>query len=925
MATTNSVRTFGAIAYNEVLLNSKRIAPYALMILFSALALMGWIRGPAVGLGWATNSDFYIARSLKAYSFLFGVPIFNAMIMGDAVIRDFRVRVDPLIFSKPPTRAQYLFGKFFGNFLVLLSCMAAYPLTLMVLQAFRPSQMVVQPFKVFPYFTHFFFFVVITQLAFAALFFMVGALTRNNKIVYFLAISFYPIFIASMLFLVNGRWKTLLDPFLLNSGPSKNGFGNSADYLNQYVYSYTPDMIWNRVGLILVAIVCLTWLYLRFTTADRSKKTSLVRVTPDFSTVDIASAASLNRTTVSALRALASGSKLSRVNPFPTTLPDPLATARKKPAKFKNPFRSPFFAVFQNEVLLNSKRVAPYIVAALCAGNAVLWWGWGPAVGRGIAINSDLFIYGVLPPYSFLFLPMYTALMMADPPIRDFREDIHPLIFSKPISRAEYLLGKFFGNFVVLACCQAAFVLTLFVLQWVPKRGVTVLPRTQFLAYPKHFLVMVAISHMFLAAIYFTVGTLTRNAKIVYGLGLAFYPIYIGYQLSLLSSLPWRWKLALDPLVMNRGGVNSGEAFGPNVIRRHVPELLNHLVVVYDTDLIVNRVVMILLTAMCLTILYKFFSTTERAGKTEKLTVISLSTPAEGVYYPDPSVPFFNEFVRPAVKAGAISTQVTLPGVVRVNQGIRAYMNKLIAAMGVEFRLLRAERSLVVIMPLALFLSVLEVAFYPIHGDVSLSAAYASNTANSLLIFVIGMAVFYTGEAMHRDREVRIEPFRWTTSVPNSVLILSKFLSTLLLLFGLIATVGVAAVAIQIIRQHTPIDLIAYLKVYGVILLPSAFILTAISVTATVVLRNKYAFYVVSVGMAAGLFYLYSNGHNHWLYNPVMYRLWTYADLAGAAWTIMLYRLGWLAIAGVCLVLAHLFFERRSRRKANLPLPFALR
>ena len=907
MPDTNSVRTFAAIAYNEVLLNSKRVTPYILIILFSAVAVMGWSRGPALALGWATNSDFYIARSLKAFSFLFGVPIFNAVIMGDAVTRDFRLGIDPLTFSKPLSRAQYLFGKFFGNFLVLTCVMAAFPLTLLALQTFRPSQMVVQPFKVLPYFTHFFFFVVITQLAFAAFFFMVGALTRNSKIVYLLAVGFYPVCISSMLFLLSGRAKNLLDPFLLNSGPSKNGFGNSADYLNQYIYSYTPDMIWNRVGLILVAVVCLTWLYLRFTAAaDRSKDTSRTGL-----------ALGVSSGTVSVPYDSSS---------IHEALPErDVERAFGGRVKTKNPLRTPFFAIFQNEVLLNSKRVAPYVVAALCAGNAVLWWGWGPAVGRGVAHNSDLFIYGVLSPYSFLFQPLFTALMMADPPIRDFREGIHPLIFSKPVTRGEYLLGKFFGNFVVLTCCQSAFVITLFVLQWVPKHGVTVLQQKQFLAYPKHFLVMVAISHMFLAAIYFTVGTLTRNAKIVYGLGIAFYPIYIGYQTILLNSLPWRWKLALDPLVMNRGGVNSGEAFGPNALRRHVPELLNQLVVVYDTDLIVNRVVMILLTAICLTILYKFFSTTERSGKTKELTVISLSTAADGVYYPDPPTTVFDELVRPSYKAEAISPQITLPEVSRVNDRIRSHINKLIAAIGVEFRLLRAERSLVVVMPLALFLSLLEVAFYPIHSDVSLTAAYASNTATSLLIFLIGMPVFYAGEAMHRDREVRVEQFLWTTPVSNSVLILSKFLSTLLLLCALIVSVGVAAVAIQIIRQHTPLDLAAYLRVYGLILLPSAFILTAISVAGNVVLRNKYVFYVVSVGTAAGLFYLYSNGHNHWLYNPILYRLWNYADLAANTSVIVLYRLYWLAIAGVCLVLAHVFFERRSRRKVNLRLPFALR
>ena len=96
----------------------------------------------------------------------------------------------------------------------------------------------------------------------------------------------------------------------------------------------------------------------------------------------------------------------------------------------------------------------------------------------------------------------------------------------------------------------------------------------------------VVISHLFLASFYFAVGVLTRSAKIVYGLGVVFYPIYIAYQTVLLSSLPWRWKLALDPLVMNRGDVH---------VPRSSAEFVNQLVVTYEPDLIINRVVMILL------------------------------------------------------------------------------------------------------------------------------------------------------------------------------------------------------------------------------------------------------------------------------------------------------------------------------------------
>jgi len=557
---------------------------------------------------------------------------------------------------------------------------------------------------------------------------------------------------------------------------------------------------------------------------------------------------------------------------------------------------STFAAIAYNEVLLNSKRVATYVVAILCAGNGLLWWGWGPATGRGLAINSDYVIATVLPIYSFLFLPLFTVVIMADPAIRDFQTGIDPLIFSKPVSRLEYLLGKFFGNFFVLACCQSAFVLTWFVLQAVPKKGVTTQEAKVF-PYLKHFLVFVVISHLALAAFYFAVGTLTRNAKIVYGLGVAFYPVYIAYQIVLLKSLPWRWKLALDPLVMNR----RPEIHSPNV------EMMNHLIVVYDPDLIVNRAVMILLTGICLTILYLLFTSTEGSAPVEKFSVLNLSTATQAVYYPENSAAaLLGEF-----KASAIKQTVAIPEVIRLNQGLRANINKLISALDIEFRLLRAERSLVVVMPVAIFLSVLEVAFYTIPPDLSQSAAYATNTANLLLTFLIGIAVFYTGEAIHRDREVKIEPIVWCTPARNSVLLLSKYLASVVLMCSLVIIVGLAATVIQLVRGHAPVDLLAYVTVYGVVLVPSIIFLTAVVVTSNVLLRNKYVAYVVAVGTGAALFYLYNIGHNHWLYNPLLYRLWRFSDLTSARiWASRVYCLG---LAALCLALAHVFFERKSK------------
>lgn len=139
------------------------------------------------------------------------------------------------------------------------------------------------------------------------------------------------------------------------------------------------------------------------------------------------------------------------------------------------------------------------------------------------------------------------------------------------------------------------------------------------------------------------------------------------------------------------------------------------------------------------------------------------------------------------------------------------------------------------------------------------------------------------------------------------------FLAVLSLTVSLILLVGLAAIFIQLLRGHTPVDISAYLKTYSVILLPSIVFMAGASIVLNVLLRDKYLAYALSIGTGVGLVYLYSQGYNHWLYNPVLYNLWTYSDLTGAgAGRISIHRIYILALAALLLAIAHLGFKRKS-------------
>jgi ABC-2 type transport system permease protein len=561
---------------------------------------------------------------------------------------------------------------------------------------------------------------------------------------------------------------------------------------------------------------------------------------------------------------------------------------------------TPFAAVFRNEVLLASKRAAPYVLAPLFAGNALLWWGWGAATHYGWETNGDFTLAHLYNGFTFLTLPLFTALVMGDPVARDFRAGVAPLVLSKPVGRAEYLLGKFCGNFFVLVCCQAAFALTLCLLQAFRTEGMVTGP-TRVLPYLTHFLMIVVVSHLLLGAVFFAAGTLSQSAKLVYVVAVAFYPLFAAYQFAFLRALPADWRVRLDPLLSNRLNVLAPKRWDAAVV--------NQLVVDYPPDLLLNRALTVLAAAACLWLVYARFGRIGREVSGAGVQTLGLGSGAERLYNDAAAA-------DDSGRAGAETRARALPAVSVAGRGLVEEVRKLWAAVVMEFRLLAAERGLVVVLPLAAFASVLEVVFYEVRPEVSYSGAYASRTCAGLMLFVCGLVVFYTGEALHRDRELRVEPVLWAAPAPDYALLLSKFCATLVVAFALVAFVGLTAAAAQLARGHTPVEPAAYLLVYGLVLLPTAVFVAGAATALGVLLRDKYVAHAACVAAGLGLVYLYGMGYRHPLYNPALYGLWTYAELrAPPAW-LVLHRVGCVAAAGALLALALAAFPRKGRLKA---------
>lgn len=578
-------------------------------------------------------------------------------------------------------------------------------------------------------------------------------------------------------------------------------------------------------------------------------------------------------------------------------------------------FLGSWASISAGEIRFNQRRLAPWVLIGLFGLNALLWTVSGQAAAYGRPVNSDYETARLCMGFVFITTPFFTALLMGDVILRDQQFGIDAVLLSKPIRSTEYILGKFLGNFIVLSACHVCFIFVSFVVQFVPISAIRVVP-WHITPYLKHFFWLVLIPHFALAALCCTVGTLTRSVKFVYGLVTALYIAYITLQLSA-RNLPTRWLEAFDPLLVN---------WISNMARGRSQAQLGKLVVTYNLDVLVNRGVLITFGCLCLAFLLFRFSRAGTGQITQKGISFShffeqtTSTKINAVYEREVVIPPLSEHLgRRSVSSSSASwlTAGERGKQVLLRTGsCQTYLIQLLAAVGCEFRLLQSERSLLILVPVVLLLcgthlesfgNAFGAPFYPV------SSVFATNSVQALVLVLSGITIFMTGEAFYRDDECNIKPVLWSLPVPNSILILSKFVSICLLSLGFTCLTALTAMFGQWLKHLAPVQIWPYFVIYTVILLPSIMTMVAIVLLLNALLRNKYAAHITGISLCIGLYYLLSRGKVNWLYNPVLYSMWAYSDMTGLEpyrRGLVLHRFYWLALSVASLGLAHLVFQR---------------
>ncbi len=175
------------------------------------------------------------------------------------------------------------------------------------------------------------------------------------------------------------------------------------------------------------------------------------------------------------------------------------------------------------------------------------------------------------------------------------------------------------------------------------------------------------------------------------------------------------------------------------------------------------------------------------------------------------------------------------------------------------------------------------------------------------------LILFFAGELVWREREAGLGETVDAMPVPESVLLLGKFLGLGLLLVLFLALMTTAGVLVQVIRGYEDFQIGLYLKVLFGLQLTEYMLFAVLALIVHVSVNNKHIGHLVALLLYASLVFAPMLGINHNLLIYGASPAWSYTEMRGFGGSIgpwLWFKLYWAAWALLLVVTARLLWVR---------------
>ncbi|MEO6136400.1 MAG: M1 family aminopeptidase, partial [Ginsengibacter sp.] len=182
----------------------------------------------------------------------------------------------------------------------------------------------------------------------------------------------------------------------------------------------------------------------------------------------------------------------------------------------------------------------------------------------------------------------------------------------------------------------------------------------------------------------------------------------------------------------------------------------------------------------------------------------------------------------------------------------------------------------------------------------------------SVFIFII--ILFYTGEAVHREKSTKFDIINDAMPVPNTVFYMSKLLGLVLMALVLCTVPIVMGVLVQTLKGFTDYDFSIYLREMYLLTFPSFVEMILLSFAVHIIVNNKFGGHGVALIIWITMFMLRSVGkmdYNLFFYFYTPNYMWS--DMNGIGHFMrqqIWFNFYWLMLGSLLVTLAFLFYRR---------------
>jgi aminopeptidase N len=455
--------------------------------------------------------------------------------------------------------------------------------------------------------------------------------------------------------------------------------------------------------------------------------------------------------------------------------------------------------------------------------------------------NSPFTVTLVMAVLTTFYLFVITSFV-ANAVVRDDVTGFGPMVRATPVGRTSFLAGRFLGGLAIAILGYMAVPLGIAVgaaMPWVDPE--TVGPGG-FATYAWPFLIIAVPNLILSSALLFSLATVTRSML----------ASYIGVLVLVMGYLAVNAIIGSDPSLQGPVARFEPLAVGAisEVTRYWTAAEMNSRAIPLEGNLLFNRLFTLGLSALFLAAAWLRFSMTERAPSRWRQRRLA------------------KRAARLAKAEAAVPLRLETP--VARDFGFGHALAVFRSRLAAEVLLVVKSPGLIVLLLIAVAYTVLGLAFsetlfgtpsYPLTADV------ITTVLVGMFLFTVIVAVFYGGELVWRERDVKIAEIVDVTPVPAWAMFVPKILAILVVLLAMSLTGMMAGIVYQLIKGAPSIDVGLYLSAY---VLPQSIDLLLLAVLAVffqVLSPNKYVGWGLFLVWFLARIFLSNLGYTNLLYN----------------------------------------------------------